>query len=132
MPCTPAGLIKDPLCLLSQHLLLCKQHNRIEIAHHCDLVTHALPAFVQSHAPVESNHIATSLAHQLQQRCCPRAEVDHRNAWGNTSDDAACMRQHKLAVVVRTQTTHPRIKQLHCLRSCCNLRVQIFRQRSRD
>ena len=72
MPSTSTSLLQNPLRLLANHILLRKQHHRIEISHHRNVVTDTLPTIIQPHTPIESDHIATSFTHQLQQRRCSR------------------------------------------------------------
>src|SRR5215213_2357047 len=58
--------------------------------------------------------------------------MNYGNTRSNTADHAATVREHKLAVIVRTQTTNPRIKQLYGLRARSDLRVEILHERSRN
>src|ERR1043166_165150 len=52
--------------------------------------------------------------------------------WRDVADDATRVRQHKLSIIIRTQASDPRIKQLHHLRARCDLCVQVLRKTSRD
>src|ERR1043165_6002754 len=126
------SLIEYPLRLLTQNILLCKQRNRIEIPHYRDGVSNPLPRLVESDTPVEPDHIAARFTHQFQQRRRSRAEVNNGNTLRHIPDHTLSMRQHKLTIVIRTQTPHPRIKQLRRLGACCDLCVEIFHERSRD
>src|ERR1700752_757075 len=132
MPRSSSNLFQYPLRLLPQNILTCKQRNRIEISHHRHVVPNTPPAFIESDTPVESDHIATSFAHQLQQSCGSGTEVNYRNTLRHIPNHALRVWQHELAIVIRAQTSHPRIKQLHRLRACCDLRIQILHERSRD
>src|SRR5215216_715279 len=80
------SLIQDSFSLCSKRLLVCKQDHGIEIPHYRHIVTHALPALVESDTPVESDYIAAGFPHQLQQRRCARAEMNYRNPGHNVPD----------------------------------------------
>src|SRR5829696_5117733 len=113
-----SSFIQNPPGLCSKRILIRKQDNRIEISHHCHVMTGTSPSVIESHTPVESDHVAAGFAHQLQQRRCSGAKVNDRYARRNILDDASSVRQYKFTIIVSVQTTHPRVKQLHCLRSC--------------
>src|SRR5215467_11645545 len=100
-------LLQNSLRLLTNHILLRKQHNRIEISHHRNVMPDTLPTLIKPHTPIQPDHIATGFAHQLKQRCRSRSEMNNRNALRDILDHALRMRQHKLAVVIRAQTTDP-------------------------
>src|ERR1051325_11544442 len=102
----PTCLIEDSLRLRAQHIRFRKQRHRIEISHYRYVMTDTLPAFVESDAPVESNHIAAGFAHQLQQRSRAGAEMNHRNTRHNIPNHIPRMRQNKLAIIIGTQTTN--------------------------
>src|SRR5215208_2134858 len=107
MPGTPLCLIEDPPGLCAKRILVCKQHSRIEISHYGHIMTHALPAFIESDTPVEPEHITARFAHQLEQRSCSSSKVNHRNTRHNVSNHVLSMRQYEFAIVAGTQTTHP-------------------------
>src|ERR1700733_11929966 len=76
---TAAGLIEDRLRTIANFGNLRKQRNRIEIALHRNVVTEPRPCLCEIDAPVEADHIATSLAHQLEQISRDGSEMDHRH-----------------------------------------------------
>src|SRR6185369_5773580 len=92
MALSSSGLIQDPLSLRTEYILLRKQRNWIEVSHHRDVVTNTLPRFIESHTPVESDHIATGFAHQFEQRRRSRTEVNYRNALRHIPNHALRMR----------------------------------------
>src|ERR1051325_306509 len=126
------SLSENSFHLLSQYLLICKQDDGIEISHHRHVVTDTLPAFVETHAPVEPDHVAAGFTHQLEQRRSTRTEMDYRHARSDIPDHVARVRQHEFAIVIRAQAPDPRVKQLHRLRARCDLRIQVLRETSRD
>ncbi len=58
--------------------------------------------------------------------------MNNRNALCDPANHALSMRQHKLAIIIRTQTADPRIKQLHRLRARFDLRIQILHETRSD
>ena len=63
----PTGsFLQYSFCLRSYLIWLSKQNGRIKIALNGNIIAQSLPCRCQTYAPVNSNHIATSLTHQLQ------------------------------------------------------------------
>src|ERR1022692_3354091 len=64
---TAGSLIEDGLRAIADFGDLSEQRDRIEIALHRNIVTETRPRLREIDAPVEADHIAASLAHQLEQ-----------------------------------------------------------------
>ena len=60
------GLLENLPGLSPKMVLVCKQGNRIEIAHYTNLIPNTFPTFIQRHAPIETNYITAGFAHQLK------------------------------------------------------------------
>ena len=60
------GLCENFANVSAKVVQACKQIDRIEIAHYTDIEPNALPSFIQRYAPIQSNHIAAGLTHQLK------------------------------------------------------------------
>src|SRR2546428_673119 len=120
-----AGAVQNPRGAIANLIERTEQRYRIEIALHPDVVADALPAGGQVDAPIEPDHVATGLAHQLQQAGCGGPEVDHGYAGRDAGNDVARVRQHKAPVVIRRKTAHPAVEELHGLRPGGDLRVEV-------
>src|SRR5687768_5838442 len=101
------GLFKNSFRLRLQSVARREQRNGIEVSHHCNVVADSLTAFVEPNTPVESNDVAARFTHQFEQGRGPRAKVNNRNASFDSFDHGPRMRQHKLPIIIRTQTPNP-------------------------
>src|SRR5215510_8488813 len=87
-----SSLSQNSFRVRSQRLLIRKQRDGIEISHDRHIVTDALPAFIETYAPVEPDHVATSFTHQLEQRRRSRTEMDHWHTRRHVADHALRVR----------------------------------------
>src|SRR5262245_35553776 len=92
VPGPPSSLIQNPFRVPSQCFLIFEQRDGIEISHYRHVVTDSLPAFIETHAPVEPDYVSSGLAHQLEQRHRTRTEMDHRNVGCHVADNVSRMR----------------------------------------
>ena len=90
------------------------------------------PSLVQTHAPVEADHVAARLLHQLKQCGRARAEVYDGDAGRDVAYHFARVRQDVLAVVVGGEGADPRVEKLDGLRAGLDLRVEVSGKRARD
>jgi hypothetical protein len=47
-------------------MLIGKERHWIQVPHYSDFMAHTSPTFVKRQSPIQPQHIASSIAHQLQ------------------------------------------------------------------
>jgi hypothetical protein len=104
-----------------------KEQSGIKIPLNRDIMPKSSPAIVQGNAPVQADHIPTGTLHKQKESrsICP--EMDHRHILciGGRQNSPG-IRQHKIFVILRAERTHPRVEDLHSLRTGPDLGHQIF------
>ena len=90
-----------------------EEEDGVEVALHALVVTDALPGVVEVDAPVEAHDVAAGVAHQVEQRRVPGAEVDGGNAGlADGIEDAGHVGQHRRLVLAGAQDADPAIEDL--------------------
>ena len=125
----PLGLLQDALHPFRETIPWTEQQCRIEVALNGDIVPNSPPGVIQLHAPINADYVPPGFAHQLQQRCRPGPEVNHRNTQGaGLFQQRAGSRENIAAVIIRGEATHPTIEDLQGRGSGIHLTPQKFGQ----
>src|SRR4030095_2529478 len=107
MPWASTGLIEDLLCLRDHITSIRTQNNWVQIPHNANIMTDTAPCDVGFNTQTQTNRFSAGLTHQFQKCACARTKMNDGNSWRDVLDDGARVRQHKLAVVFRTQAADP-------------------------
>src|SRR5687767_13566038 len=104
------SLIDYLFSLRDDVITVSKQRNRIEVAHHTNIMAHSIPSLIESHTPVETNYVTASFSHQFEKSSGAGSEVNHGDSRSDSLNHIPSVRQDKLSIIVGAQTADPGIK----------------------
>src|SRR4030042_2845763 len=110
-----SNAIKNSLNLLLNQIPRSQQNNRIEVSLYRHVTPNTGPSLPDIHAPIHPNHISSCVFHEFQKGRVGSGEMNERNALIDTVDHPLRIRKHIFLIVSWTQTTYPRIEELHGL-----------------
>ena len=130
VPRAPARERQNPLHALTNVVVGCVEHGRIEVALDAFVPTDSLPSLVERDAPVEPDDVPSGLADVFQELTRTDAEVDRRTVEGSERlEDGGAVWLDVAAIVFRAEVPHPTVEYLQHLRARLGLGSQV---RDRD